>query len=93
MPIYEYKVVDGVAGCSLCRAPFEQLHRKTTESLRTCPRCGAPVMKLVSAPRVGASAAGYDDRAKSAGFHKLKRLGKGNKSIFGSSGRAGFRII
>jgi hypothetical protein len=35
------------------------------------------VVKVVSRPAVGGSSSGFDDRAKSAGFHKLKRLGKG----------------
>jgi hypothetical protein len=35
------------------------------------------VKKLISAPRVGASQSNFDDRAKASGFHKLKKLGKG----------------
>ena len=42
-----------------------------------CPLCGAPVYKRISAPAIGRSASSLDDRAKNAGFTKLKRLGKG----------------
>lgn len=42
-----------------------------------CPRCGAPVEKQWSAPRVGHSVSNFDDRARSAGFHKLKKTGTG----------------
>ena len=45
--------------------------------LTVCPDCGAEVRKLFSAAAVGGSKSGFDDRAKAAGFHKLKRLGKG----------------
>jgi predicted nucleic acid-binding Zn ribbon protein len=51
--------------------------RLSDEPLKQCPRCGAAVEKVISAPSVGASKSGMDDRAKQAGFHKLKRTGKG----------------
>jgi hypothetical protein len=35
------------------------------------------VRKRISLPSIGSSASGVDDRAKKAGFHKLKRTGKG----------------
>jgi predicted nucleic acid-binding Zn ribbon protein len=45
--------------------------------LERCPECGAEIVKLISAPVVGASKSGFDDRAKSAGFHKLRKVSKG----------------
>jgi hypothetical protein len=45
--------------------------------LRVCPRCGDAVRRVYSPPSVGRSQGAFDDRAKHAGFHKLKRLGKG----------------
>ena len=77
MPIYEYQAVDESAACDACRAQFEHLQRVGETPLETCPACGALVRKLISAPAVGRSQTGFDDRAKSAGFHKLKRLGHG----------------
>ena len=76
MPIYEYEAVDAAKGCDVCRGGFEHLH-KVSETLETCPRCGGKVRKVFSAPNVGASKSGFDDRAKAGGFHKLQRLGKG----------------
>ncbi len=77
MPIYEYQAVDSNQACSLCRGGFESLQRMADDPLRVCPDCGAPVRRLISAPAVGGSQSGFDDRAKRAGFHKLQRLGKG----------------
>ena len=77
MPIYEYQASDGAESCHHCRQPFERLHKTSEPPLRTCPNCGAPVTKLISAPAVGASRSGFDDKAQGAGFHKLKRRGKG----------------
>ena len=77
MPIREYQAQDGSKACAACRAPFERLETLREPPLTRCHRCGTPVTRLVSAPRVGASRTGLDHRAKSAGFHKLKKLGRG----------------
>jgi putative FmdB family regulatory protein len=69
-------VVEGEKGCAHCRKGFEHFH-KSAEALEHCPECGAPVKKLISAPNVGASESSADDRAKAAGFHKLKKVTKG----------------
>ncbi len=53
------------------------MQKLSDEPLKRCPDCGAPVEKQISAPSVGLSRSGLDDRAKNAGFHKLKKLGKG----------------
>lgn len=78
MPIYEYAARDpDQTACDYCRRSFEQIQRISDPPLTHCPKCGAPVVKLISAPTVGASRSGADDRARAAGFHKLKRRGKG----------------
>ena len=78
MPIYEYIARDAQArSCAHCAVAFELLRKMSDPPVAQCPECGAPVMKIISAPAVGSSKAGFDDRAKSAGFHKLKKLGKG----------------
>lgn len=77
MPIYEYAAADPGRSCEHCANGFEILGRLSDPPLQACPRCGAPVRKQISAPAVGSSQSGYDDRAKAAGFSKLKRLGKG----------------
>jgi putative FmdB family regulatory protein len=77
MPIYEYQADDSGHACSFCRNGFELLRRLSDPPLDRCPECGTEVHKCISAPAVGGSKSGLDDRAKSAGFHKLKKLGKG----------------
>lgn len=77
MPIHEYQARDTRQACDHCRRPFERLEAIDQAPLAECPRCGHPVVRLVSAPRVGQSRSGFDARAKSAGFHKLKKLGRG----------------
>lgn len=77
MPIYEYQARNAKRSCAHCANRFETLQKAGEPALTRCPRCGAPVAKLLSVPSVGASRSGFDSRAKAAGFHKLQRLGKG----------------
>ena len=77
MPTYEYEAADPAKSCDRCRTGFELVRNLSAPRVTDCPTCGAPVRKLISAPAVGRSVSGLDDRAKSAGFTKLKRLGKG----------------
>jgi putative FmdB family regulatory protein len=41
MPIYEYK-------CNACGHRFEKLQSFSEEPVKTCPRCGGEVKKLIS---------------------------------------------
>jgi putative FmdB family regulatory protein len=77
MPIYEYCAKNRKKSCDHCRDGFDQLQSLSEAPLSGCPKCGAAVEKLLSAPAIGASKSGLDSRAKDAGFHKLRRLGKG----------------
>jgi putative FmdB family regulatory protein len=77
MPTYEYQAADPTAGCDLCRDRFERVRRLRDPPLTACPQCGAPLRKLIAAPAIGRSVAALDDRAKRAGFTKLRKLGKG----------------
>ncbi len=77
MPIYEYQSENVDQSCAYCRTGFECIRRLSDPPLERCPHCGAKVVKLISVAAVGASKSGFDDRAKSAGFHKLKKLGSG----------------
>ena len=77
MPIREYQAKDPSLGCPKCRNPFEQLENIEASTLDKCPACGAEVRRLISAPAVGGSVSSFDRRARAAGFHKLKRRGKG----------------
>lgn len=77
MPIYEYEKDEGEFGCPYCRDGFETMRKLSDDALTQCPKCSAKIHKLISAPSVGASKSGLDDRAKSAGFTKLKKIGAG----------------
>jgi putative FmdB family regulatory protein len=77
MPIYEYSAENASKSCPFCQTGFDVTQRLADAPLARCPRCGAPVRKRVSLPSVGRSQSRLDDRAKSAGFRKLKRIGTG----------------
>lgn len=77
MPIREYQSSNPEKGCTICRNRLERIERLNEPVLLKCSQCGADIVRLISAPRVGASQAGADDRAKRAGFHKLKKISHG----------------
>ncbi|MEI7899692.1 MAG: FmdB family zinc ribbon protein [bacterium] len=77
MPVYDYEAVSPENSCAQCAKGFETVQSIRDERLRICPACKAPVRRVISAPAIGRSKAKLDDRAKSAGFTKLKRIGKG----------------
>ena len=77
MPIHEYICRDDKRSCVFCKPGFEQLEKMDQPPLEFCPKCGSSVERRISPPSFGHSKGGTDDRAKRAGFHKLKRLGKG----------------
>jgi putative FmdB family regulatory protein len=78
VPIYEYKAKDAKKSCKHCSEGFEHLQIKISDPpLEKCPECGGAIEKQISAPSVGGSKSGFDDRAKNAGFSKLKKISKG----------------
>lgn len=77
MPIYEFCAQNPNKSCTFCRDPFEYAQRLSDPPLAACPHCGAALRKLISAPAIGRSQSILDDRAKSAGFKKLKKIGRG----------------
>ena len=77
MPVYDYEAVDASKSCQCCGGGFEVTQSIHDPRLTACPQCGAPVRRVITAPAIGRSKSVLDDRAKSAGFTKLKRLGKG----------------
>lgn len=77
MPIREYIARHSSKGCAHCRKGFERIEKMDESPLAACPKCGAPVERRISAPSFGRIKSSLDDRAKAAGFHKLKRLGHG----------------
>ena len=77
MPIYEYIAKDYVTSCSHCATNFDAVQRIFDPPLKDCPYCHSPVVKQISVHSIGSSSSSFDDRAKSAGFSKLKRLNHG----------------
>jgi len=77
MPIYEYQCRNTKHSCEHCRHGFECMRTLSDPPLEHCPECGSEIVKLISAAAVGSSKSGFDDRAKSAGFHKLRKISKG----------------
>ena len=77
MPIYRYESQKPEAGCPHCRDGFETTQSIKEAPLTACPECGGLIVKTPLVAAVGRSQANFDDRAKAAGFSKLKRLGKG----------------
>jgi putative FmdB family regulatory protein len=77
MPVYDYRANDPAHSCSYCKKGFETMQRLADPRLTVCPRCGNPVTKCIVAPAIGRSKSKLDDRAKNAGFTKLKKIGKG----------------
>jgi len=77
MPIYEYRAIDPKRACPACCRGFEVLESISASARRTCDACGAPVQRIISAPSIGGSESSLDDRAKNAGFTKLKKISSG----------------
>ena len=77
MPLREYICADVACSCPHCRKGFEALEHCDAQPLLTCSRCGAPIVRKISAPRVPPTKGSFTDRAKRAGFHQFKRMDKG----------------
>jgi len=77
MPVYDYTATDSKQACDYCANGFEITQSLAAPRLTACPRCGAGVKKCIVAPAIGRSKSKLDDRAKAAGFTKLKKIGKG----------------
>ncbi len=77
MPIYEFIARHRNPSCPTCKDGFECLLKHHDPVPVRCPDCGGQVRKCISVSNVGSSASGFDDRAKSSGFHKLRKTGKG----------------
>jgi len=77
MPVYDYAATDPSHACAYCADGFEMTQGLSDPRLTACPRCGAAITKCITAPAIGRSKAKLDDRAKAAGFTKLKKIGTG----------------
>ena len=67
MPAYDYRAKDGERSCEHCRDGFEAMHGMTEKGPAECPKCGAPLVRMISAPQV-----------KSDGWSSKRLLNKDN---------------
>ena len=77
MPLYVYEAKDKEHACDKCRDGFEISQSLNEPKLDHCPACRAPVYRVIQAPALRHSETDLNYRAKRAGFHAMKRIGKG----------------
>jgi putative FmdB family regulatory protein len=77
MPIYEYAATK--KGCAHCESHFDLLQRLDDAELTQCPRCGATVKRVISAPAVAMGNAHTlkESHAAKHGFTQYRRAGGG----------------
>lgn len=77
MPIYEYAAVG--AGCSYCTTHFDVLQKLSEATLTRCPKCGAAIARVISAPAVasGQSHVLKESHIAKHGFTQYRRAAKG----------------
>lgn len=82
MPTYVYEHVEPAPSCSNGPERFEIVQPITAEALTACPRCGAAVRRVPSAPAIhGASSSGATLSNKNLaekGFTKYVKAGDGH---------------
>ena len=70
MPLYEYQ-------CDKCAHRFEVIQKYSDAPISICPKCGGPVMKLLSSPAIQFKGSGwyitdYAQKGKSDGGSSTK---------------------
>ncbi len=86
MPIYEYE-------CTVCAHRFETMQRISDPPLESCPECGEPVRKLISAPAFQFKGSGwyvtdYGGKGKDKGQEKKSSGSAGDSDGGSKSGGA-----
>lgn len=75
MPLYDFAPRSGK--CSLCKGRFEAFQRMGEKPLSSCPQCGKPCERLVSAATITGRFSTSDSRVKELGMTKYKKAGDG----------------
>ena len=77
MPIYEYAAV--AKGCEHCEKHFDLRQKLADAELSACPRCGAPVRRVIGAPAfaMGNAHTLSEKHAARHGFTQYRRAGNG----------------
>ena len=80
MPTYDYRATDPKKAKKCCREPFEVVQSLSESTLETCPTCGGPLMRLISAPGFttkSTKAILSDNNLRKNGFKRLVKEGDG----------------
>jgi putative FmdB family regulatory protein len=75
VPLYDFAPRSGK--CSLCKGRFEAFQRMGEKPLTSCPQCGKPCERLVSAATITGRFSTSDSRVKELGMTKYKKAGDG----------------
>ena len=92
MPLYDYRPCQADAGCDYCAAGFEQLQKIADAVLNACPRCGAAVERVISAPHV-VSGSAHVLQEKNYAKHGFTQYRKVDKGVYEKAGGQGPRYI
>jgi len=89
MPIYEYR-------CRSCGHTFEVLQKFSDEAMKDCPRCSAPVQRLISSPALVFKGGGwyvneFPSKERKRGMEAEKGKGDGLKKKADESAKAPVR--
>lgn len=92
MPVYVYRAVksspSAARACELCANDFELIQKMADDTLTGCPKCGAAIERVISAPNLngaGKYKAPSESQLSKSGFTQYKRKGKGYyEKSFGS---------
>jgi len=79
MPTYVYRKREGEKGCSYCTAQFEVVQRMADDALKTCPKCGGAVERVIGPVSIVKSAGTLlsDKNLKAHGFQRFVKEDKG----------------
>lgn len=77
MPIYEYQTT-GSASCPHCREGFDLLRKLNDPPVISCPECGAPVERKISAPHLNTAGPSMSEsNIEKHGFTQYRKVEKG----------------
>ena len=77
MPIYEYQP-ETDASCDYCENGFEVLKKINAPHPESCPECGAPILRKISAPNLTKASPSLDRaNIEKHGFTQYRKAGDG----------------
>jgi len=77
MPIYVYQATTD-ARCDFCSEPFECRQSIDEARLETCPQCGGPVRRVITAPHLASSGPSLSEaNLEKHGFTQYRKTEQG----------------